>query len=472
MNAAPSLARRAGWLLAGALGFWGLALGMVGALFLIGSWILTYAPEDFLAALACWGMACALAYGLFPRDVFPRRGRDSLGANLHPRLQALVSEVAVRAGGQPPDAVEVIAQANAFAGLRRRGLFRRPARVVGVGLPLLALLTEDELRSVLAHEMGHHLADDVKLGPWVYRTRQGIARALDRLEGTSFWLHLPFVAYGEIFLRASLRVSRAQELLADARAASVVGAAVTASALRKAEVLGAAWGAYFQTEVVPLLEAKRLPPLLEGFQTYWAAAQEEGTPAFAMLASALGDSHVTGRDDTHPSLVERLAALGDPQASPDALGGTDALHLLEGVPAAEEAVLRDLLHDPRIALKAVAWGAVVPEVWLPAWREQTRAACFASLTVPELARAVTEWEPIARATRSGPAVLSPEAERTRVMRLLSAWLAVALADEGFALTAAPGFPVRARGEERVVEPWTVVRDLASVRSSSPGVREV
>src|SRR4029079_16607628 len=114
------------------------------------------------------------------------------------RLQAFVREAARRAGSPPPDRLHVFHEANAFAAIHRPKLFAKRDSIVGIGLPLLAVLSENEAMSVLAHEMGHHVAGDVKLGPWVHKTRRALARTADRLEGSSFWLHLPFVAYAEL----------------------------------------------------------------------------------------------------------------------------------------------------------------------------------------------------------------------------------------------------------------------------------
>jgi hypothetical protein len=267
------------------------------------------------------------------------------------------------------------------------------------------------------------------------------------------------VAYAELFLRTSLRVSRAQELSADARAVRVAGAPATASALRKIEVLGAAWRVYFDTEVIPVVEQKRLPPLLEGFQAYWRAAQTPGTPAFTALAAMLEVSQVTGEEDTHPALVDRLAAIGDPPPAGDE--APPALDLLEGVDDVQERVVRDLLHDAKAPLALVRWDVVGDHVWVPYWRSLVAGVRpLHGLEPRDLPRALAEWETIAQATRQGPAVTSSEAERRRVARLLAVWLAVKLADAGFALDAPPGMHVRSERDGRSFEPLRAASELA------------
>jgi Zn-dependent protease with chaperone function len=451
---------RAAWVVLAAVGFWVLAVGLVSLLVWGGFAIVAYAPDHVVAGVAAWGLALALAYGVLPRGSSEKEDPSPpVGPAEHPRLRAFVLDVAAKAGARPPDAVYVFHEANAFAGRRRGRLLAKRESVVGIGLPLLAVLTESESRAVLAHEMGHHVGGDVALGPWVHRTRRAIARAVERLEGSSFWLHLPFVAYAELFLRASARISRAQELAADALAATVAGPAATASALRKVDVIASAWGTFFHSEVVPLLAKGRLPPLLDGWHRYWSAAQTPDTPAFESLESVLKASHFVAEGDTHPPLGERIAALGDPAPVSD--GAPPALALLDDVARAEERVLRDLL-EAGAKLEPIAWDVIAEEVWLPAWREviEPHKHALARFDVRSLPGALAQWEPIAGATRRGPAVASPEAERRRVVHLVAKWFIVGLADRGWRVEAPPGLAVRATRDGRSLEPFALVASQA------------
>jgi hypothetical protein len=212
-------------------------------------------------------------------------------------------------------------------------------------------------------------------------------------------------------------------------------------------------------EVLPVIGEKRIPPLLEGFEAYWRAAQTPGTPANAVLTAARRATHAASTHDTHPSLAERLAALGRDGAKEDS--SPTALTLLEPVAAAEEAVLRALLVDARTVLTPVSWDRVADEVWLPHWRQLLGEANVLGRFAPrDLPRALADWERIAAATRRGPAVTSPEAERRRVTRLLSAWLTVKLADAGFRVSSPPGVAVRAERDACSVAPHAIVEELA------------
>jgi Zn-dependent protease with chaperone function len=65
---------------------------------------------------------------------------------------------------------------NAFVGDRGGIMGFGSRRIMGLGLPLLALLNISEFRAVLAHEFAHYYGGDTRLGPWVYKTRMAIIR--------------------------------------------------------------------------------------------------------------------------------------------------------------------------------------------------------------------------------------------------------------------------------------------------------
>jgi heat shock protein HtpX len=54
-------------------------------------------------------------------------------------------------------------------------------RVMGIGLPLLSILTVSELRGVLAHEFAHYYSGDTRLGPWVYKTQTTMIRTFENI---------------------------------------------------------------------------------------------------------------------------------------------------------------------------------------------------------------------------------------------------------------------------------------------------
>ena len=75
-----------------------------------------------------------------------------------------------------PDDVYLTLEANAAVTQASRS-----RRVLIIGVPLLHILSERELRGVIAHEFGHYSGGDTKLGPWIFRTRETIIRTVQQL---------------------------------------------------------------------------------------------------------------------------------------------------------------------------------------------------------------------------------------------------------------------------------------------------
>jgi Zn-dependent protease with chaperone function len=91
-----------------------------------------------------------------------------------------------------PAHVYLVSDVNAFVTQRGGIMGIGSRRVMGIGLPLLRTLQVDELRAVLAHEMGHFYGGDTKLGPWIYKTRGALARTVVNLakagRSTDHWI--------------------------------------------------------------------------------------------------------------------------------------------------------------------------------------------------------------------------------------------------------------------------------------------
>jgi hypothetical protein len=335
---------------------------------------------------------------------------------------------------------------------------------MGLGLPLLQVLTPAQLQAVLVHEFGHFHGGDVSLGPWIYTTRAAIARTVEALRGRGSWLHLPFLWYGQRFLRITHAVSRRQELAADALAAKTVGAGALVDGLRATHRAAVAFTPYWMDEVAPLLRAGYRPPLAEGFARFVAAA-----PVASALEEAL-EQHLaherTDPYDTHPPLRERVAVLEAPGRADRegvAADAPSAVSLIEDVPALEARLMAHLAGDGQAAsLQPLDWQDVGERVLLPAWAATARkyAVALSGLTpeaLPDTARHLGEWS--RRLPAPEIAALPPDERRQAAASILGTALAAALCSRGWVIQALPGQPVALQQGECVVDPWAVVRDL-------------
>jgi Zn-dependent protease with chaperone function len=444
------------------LGFWLLGLMLVGALLWVPIAQSRYegevGPSGWLAGFG----AVAVAWALRPRQWFRRNKSEEvkgLDRVAFPALHDLLSEAAQGSGGGVADEVRLLAQSTAFIRAERKGLFEQ-RHVIGLGLPLFAFLSREELATVLMHEFGHSRGGDLRLGPWVHRTGSSLASAIDTLEGSAFFLDAPFRVYGSLFLRVSGEVSREQERAADAHAAAVYGVDATWKALEKVHRLGRYWEVYFALDAVPLIGLGCRLPLLEGFRRFLALPVLRPQVAEA-LASSTQTKATPG--DTHPPAEERLAALAPNRVPPSGRTEDDlqsqCLDLLGGEEAAERAWYERATTGE---LTSVGWDDVGSTVLLPKIVEAFSKTSVNPGTTPlstlpdNVLAADAFWECV---RAPGMSLLSPAAKRRAGARVLVDWLAVALFTRGFRADVRPGGYLRLSRGETTVIPAEIVEQL-------------
>src|SRR5688572_19101221 len=197
----PSLAFRP--FLAGSLtvSFSAFAIGLAVLLLLV-PWFQWKETHEFSIRLAlfCIVGVGAILWGVLPRfEAFVPPG-PRLTARTQPRLFEVLRSVAADAGQEMPAEVYLVPDLNAGV-LQRGGLLGFGGRrVMVLGLPLLSALRVTEFRAVLAHEFGHYLGGETRLGPWIYRTREAIGRTIRTLAEADSLLRFVFQWYGNAFL--------------------------------------------------------------------------------------------------------------------------------------------------------------------------------------------------------------------------------------------------------------------------------
>ena len=461
----PSLAGRA--LLAVGLmaGFYLLAVGI--AALLVWLPILDVRTTHHVHARVWLG--CFLAAGVILWSVMPRWDRfPEPGVRLHeteqPELFAEIHKIAAAAGQRQPAEVYLVADVNAFVAQRGgcMGFFSR--RVLGIGLPLLRVMTRDQVRGVLAHEFGHFHGSDTRLGPWIYKTRAAIGRTVTSLLRVGSIISYPFRWYGLLYLRITHAISRAQEFAADRFAATLVGSEPLIAGLRQLPAASLLFDLYWRDELAPLLAAGRRPPIAAGFQRFLRAKdmQAFGDQALeAAMQAKRADPY-----DTHPPIPARIAAVADlPRHAHSECGDGPALDLLRDVDRLEERLLGFGCGDPHAAaqLRRIEWEQAGEEVVIVQWREQILkvrqlpGTPLQGVTAGNLPQQAGRRAAIGRAY--GGAELAQEHEEPCGEWVLAMALGVALHGLGHRVRAEPGEAVRFDVGAREIAPLPLVNRL-------------
>jgi heat shock protein HtpX len=464
MPASPSLAGRAVLAVMLMLGFYVLALAMAGGLIYIlyAQWMYAGRLHPKLAIF------CILGAGIILWSILPRRDRfiapgPPLEPKEHPKLFETLAGIAEATEQHMPSEVYLIADVNAWV-MDRGGIMGFGSRrVMGLGLPLLQVLSVSQLRAVLAHEFGHFHGGDTKLGPWVYKTRAAIGRTLQSLAGYCFLLEKPFLWYGKAFLRITHAVSRRQEFTADALAARIVGSHPLIEGLKRIHGAALAFNAYWLNEVTPVLSKGFHPPLVDGFRRYLGSSRIVEAVSSSLdreLAEGQADAY-----DTHPPLRERIAAVQTVSNGETTGNDLPALSLLGDIEGLEARLICTTSNEPtEPALQLLAWDDVGSKVWVPAWEAYTGkyAEVLAGNTPRALPALSQNLDAFSHRLRECDGEdLAPEQRHQQATATLGMALAVALSRDGWQPHVLPGDDVVCERDGTIIRPLDIIPKLAS-----------
>ncbi len=238
----------------------------------------------------------------------------AIGRTDAPALMALVDELVGAVHARPFDQVVISEDVNAAVSQHPRfGLLGGYRNYLIVGLPLAHALSAEEFRAVLAHEVGHLSRAHGRFGAWIYRVRVMWLRLSEQMQARrtwGAWLFEWFLSRWSPYFNAySFVLARSQEYEADRFAVQVGGADALGRALTRLELAGAWIEPRFWTGVRRRLADTAEPPA--GIIEELSAAVRQVIPpdmVHRSLAQAL--ARRTDVADTHPSLSDRLHAMG------------------------------------------------------------------------------------------------------------------------------------------------------------------
>jgi hypothetical protein len=295
-------------------------LFLVGAAAFVGGIVLPFQAGVWLLIAGALMIVYAIAQTVvfLGLDPAPLEGRALRPAEA-PALWELLDSLRHELQCHPFDHVRV--SMNFGAGIRelpRLGLFGWPRTLLDLGLPLLTVLTYDEVRAVLAHELAHHSARHARSGSRIYRlncTWNNVIQRMQQPASGRFSVSirssaLKFVNWYWPRLHARAMVlSRAQEFHADSVAAGIAGGPTLVSALWKLECFGPWLSERFWMDVYQ--DADRLPePPADVMDRLRRAIETPPSLEDRARWMERGLSRTTGNDETHPAFRERAAALG------------------------------------------------------------------------------------------------------------------------------------------------------------------
>ncbi len=445
-----SPALRASIALALMAGFYVLALASgVGLLAL--AWLVLQAKSAVTIKAAFFAAVAGgtILWSLRPQfDHFEAPGPE-LTRDAQPELFGVIDDIARATKQAMPRHVYAIPDVNAWVSTRGGLLGIGGRRVMGLGIPLLHLLTVDQLKAVLAHEFGHYDGGDTKVGRLVYQTRLGLARTLEAVDGKA--VAVLFNLYARVVMRASTAVARHQEFAADRFAAHTTSGPDLAASLQQLDRFGPAFLMYYAWNIMPVVEEGYWAPVGQGFAAFCAS------PSFlnATLTAATPDDAVLSDSayDSHPPTSARLAALA--ALGPSSATATDTR--LAGSLLRQSSDLDYLVFKPRQKksgpLSPVEWPDVTSRVLIPRWQRVAResAHILASVRIEAPPASRKDVIQLGRTTGGSKARMQNDDDlMSEVLFAIACGAMLKLIEAGWVPEPSPGLTCGfVRGEQRV-----------------------
>jgi len=236
---------------------------------------------------------------------------DKLDLAEHPKLRAVLEEVAGRIGTRPVDNVYMTPTTD-IAVFERGGLLRQLSggteRCLVLGAGVLDGFPIGAFKAVLAHEYGHFHNEDTAGGGFALAVRRSVLMmAISLAQGGAAGWYNPawlFVSwFHKIFLRISQGASRLQEVLADRWAAFAYGADAFSAGLRHVIERSIRFDAHTQCALAEVIEEKRALANLYRYRVRGKAPDEKDIQNEIEQAISAEPSPY----DSHPSPADRFA---------------------------------------------------------------------------------------------------------------------------------------------------------------------
>lgn len=293
-----------------------MVLAIVLALIVGVVWLM-FSRHIFNVGLLKIGFILLLAAAAIIRSLwvqFPRPEGIPITRDKAPRLFVLLDELTGKL--KAPQFHHVLLDSDFNAGVVQRpklGMLGWQENYLVLGLPLMQALPPEQFRAVVAHELGHLSSNHARFGGWIYR----VAATWEQLQenfaskgnGGALLFEKFLNWYWPFFNAYSFVLRRADEYVADRCSSQLSSAQVAGDALININVKARFLETKFWPDVFKRAEGEAEPPR-QTFSNLARAFREDIGPQDARTWASKALRDEASYSDTHPSLSQRLNALG------------------------------------------------------------------------------------------------------------------------------------------------------------------
>ena len=234
--------------------------------------------------------------------------------NEQPEAWNFITSICQEVKVTPPDNIMVGVDPNFFVTEVKIELDHQvlKGRTLYMSLPLMRILSTNEIRSIIGHELGHFSGFDTFFSKRFYPVFAGMQNSLSVLSPnedspfTSIVLFPSFLVshyFIDSFSKATREIGRKRELKADSFSAKFFTAQSMSSALIKTHAFVKIWPFVEEQMIKELSSRKKLLNASHYFYELIKSKEKEE------LSDGLHDYKISHPTDTHPPLKERLQNL-------------------------------------------------------------------------------------------------------------------------------------------------------------------
>ncbi len=305
----------------------GQALLLAGGVYVGLDYFTGETSEAIVAVVGVTALGTALMVMFSALRMFRKAETSVVGIPIQPidapHLTRIVGNIARKLETKAPDNIVLGLDANFFATSAnvRTPLSKKPLKgnTLYLSLPLMRMMSDEETKSIIGHEMGHFSGNDTAYSHYFAPAYTGLSEAISKMNvNWNSWRMLSWPAKIMLsyilsaFARAERRISRERELRADEIGASVSSVEASTRALLKTSALAAIWDAEFGEMIERVRRGRFSRNLSKNFVA--RTRYDIDLDKLAGLAALSLDSQIAHPTDTHPLTRDRISSLGaDPE---------------------------------------------------------------------------------------------------------------------------------------------------------------
>jgi len=241
----------------------------------------------------------------------------------HPNLFALINEVTDILGARHPEHIVVGLEPNFYVtsadvqipGEEDSPVVTLKGETLYLSLPLTRTLTEEELKGIIAHELGHFRGEDTLYSLKFSPAYSGLFHAINAMDsGFSLVSIITLPAFTTLSYMLAVfdtnisSINRKREYEADRVASEVVNAEALVSALLKIGLYTHAWH-HLENNVIQRLQVGKVTRNLSRLFSS-AAKYDLVDDAIPKLIESTATETIAHPTDSHPPTAKRIAKLG------------------------------------------------------------------------------------------------------------------------------------------------------------------